>query len=122
VMALVRPVSEEVQTALEAGILVARDFLWITVKERVSGAPVSRGFWSDIGNVSAAVINPVTNTSVTRNWRGTGSLIEIDDIPQTANLEVQTIRVKLNQIDQQVDDLIKVYEARQAPIEIYRGL
>lgn len=120
-MPLGRTVSEEVQEALEARRLVARDFLWITVKDRADNSPLSFGFWSDIGNVDAEVINPNTNSAVTRTFEGAGGLIEIDDIPLVANLQVQTIRIKFNQINDQVNTLIRTYNMRQAPIEIFRG-
>ena len=121
-MSFVRIISEENQLALEAGKLVARDFMWITVRNRSNGAQQAFGFWSDIGNVSAEVINPNTGSAVTRTWEGAGSLIEMDDIPLVSNLQVQTIRIKMNQISSMVDTLIRTYDAKQAPIEIYRGM
>lgn len=121
-MPLGRTVSAENQEALEAGRLVARDFLWVTVRNRSNNAPVQFGYWSDIGNVDVEVIDPNTNTPETRTFEGAGTLILIDDIPQVANLQVQTIRIKFNQINDSVNTLIRTYDMRQAPVQIFRGM
>ena len=50
-----RNISAENLAALEARQLVARDFLWFVARDRATGAPVTDGMWSDVGNVSAAI-------------------------------------------------------------------
>ena len=114
--------SAENAAALEAGLLVARDFLWVVARDRVTGLPVTDGMWSDVGNVSAAVIDPDTGMPVTRNWYGTSTLVQIDDIPLVANLSVQPINIRMSQIGDHVQTLLRQYDCRQARVEIYRGL
>lgn len=117
-----RNVSAENLAALEAHALVARDFLWIVARERGAGVPVAEGLWSDVGDVSAAVINPDTGLAVTRTWRGSSTLVAMDDIPLVANLTVQTVTIRLSQILERVNQLVRDYDCQQARVEVYRGL
>lgn len=119
---MTRYVSPENQAALQARQLVARDFLWLVVRDRETGFPVTEGLWSDVGNVSAQVINPDTGLVDTRDWYGSGTLVAIDDIPMVANLSVQNVTIRLSQIDDRINDLVRLYDAKQGRVEIYRGL
>lgn len=117
-----RNISAANLTALQARVLVARDFLWIVVRNRTTGAPVTDGLWSDVGNVSAAVIHPDTGLEVTRDWYGSGTLVAIDDIPLVSSLTVQNVNIRLSQVDDRVEQLVRDYDCKQARVEIYRGL
>ncbi|KQY20793.1 hypothetical protein [Rhizobium sp. Root483D2] len=111
--------------ALQQRQLVARDFIWFKARTFATGAPFEYGFWSDVGNVSAAVENPdnaVEGGSVIRNFEGAGSLISISDIPLVSNAEAQSVTIALSQIDDAVTNLIRGYDLKQAVVEIYRGL
>lgn len=119
---MTRYISPENHAALRARQLVARDFLWLVVRDRSTGAPVTEGLWSDVGNVSAQVIDPDTGLVDTRNWYGSGSLVAIDDIPMVSNLSVQNVNIRLSQIDDRINDLVRLYDAKQGRVEIYRGL
>lgn len=117
-----RHISATNQAALEARALEARDFLWLVARTRDTGVAVTEGLWSDVGSVSAAVINPDSGLSVTRDWYGTGSLVAIDDIPLVANLSVQTIEIRLSQVHERVERIVRDYDCQQARVEVYRGL
>lgn len=117
-----RYLSAENYSALQARELVARDFLWIVGRNRATGDPFPYGFWSDVGDVSAPVLNPNTGLAETRNFEGSGTLIQISDIALVANLTVQTITVTMNQIDDAVQNVIRGYDLKQAQVEVYRGL
>lgn len=119
---MTRYISPENQAALQARQLVARDFLWLVVRNRSTGAQVTDGLWSDVGNVSAQVINPDTGLVDTRDWYGSGTLVAIDDIPMVSNLSVQNVNIRLSQIDDRINDLVRLYDAKQGRVEIYRGL
>lgn len=101
---------------------MARDFIWFVVRNRETGLPVTDGLWSDVGNISAQVINPDTGLPDMRDWYGSGTLVAIDDIPMVANLTVQNVRARLSQIDDHINTLIRLYDTKQARVEIYRGL
>lgn len=117
-----RYISPANHTALQHYRLVARDFLTIVVRRRDTGALVTENLWSDVGNVSAQVMDPDTGFAVTRDFYGSGTLVAIDDIPMVSNLSVQNVNIELNQIDDRINDLIRLYEAKQGRVEIYRGL
>lgn len=117
-----RNISADNLAALEARQLVARDFLWFVARDRATGAAVTDGMWSDVGNISASVIHPDTGLPVTRDWYGSGTLVQIDDIPLVANLSVQNVNIRLSQVSEHVQTLVRLYDCRQARVEIYRGL
>lgn len=119
---MTRYISPENHAALQARQLVARDFLWLVVRDRSTGAQVTDGLWSDVGNVTAQVINPDTGLVDTRDWYGSGTLVAIDDIPMVSNLSVQNVNIRLSQIDDRINDLVRLYDAKQGRVEIYRGL
>jgi hypothetical protein len=117
-----RNISAENLAALEARELVARDFIWFVVRDRSTGAPVTDGVWSDVGNISAAVIHPDTGIPVTRDWYGSGTLVGVDDIPLVANLSAQNITIRMSQVSEHVQTLVRQYDCKQGRVEIYRGL
>jgi hypothetical protein len=117
-----RALSPENQAALSERRLVARDFLWIKARTFDTGEPFSYGFWSDVGNVAAPVLDPDTNTDVVRNFEGAGSLIEVSDIPLVSNISVWNATITLSQIDEAVESVVRGYDLKQAGVEIYRGL
>lgn len=117
---MTRTVSSEVYSALQARVLVARDFLWFVVKDS-NGDNVYDGYWSDVGTIDAQVIDPDTGGPVTRTWTGSGTMIEIDDIPMVSNLTVQTVDIKLSQYVDRVNDLVRTYRVKQGRVEVFRG-
>ncbi|MBI4047616.1 MAG: hypothetical protein HY371_12440 [Devosia nanyangense] len=117
-----RSISAENQVALAARRLVARDFLWIVARDRSTGAPVQVGFWSDLSNVTALVLDPDTGLASLRPWYGAGGLISISDIPAVSVLTVQNTTIRMSQLDEQVEEAVRLYDIKQARVEIYRGL
>jgi hypothetical protein len=117
-----RSISPTNLALLQARRLVARDFLWIVARERGTNVPAPVGFWSDVENVSAAIVHPDTGGAVTRDWYGSGTLIAISDIPLVSNITVQTVTIQMSQIDDLVEQTFRLYDLKQARVEIYRGL
>ncbi|EFM60785.1 Hypothetical protein BIBO2_0232 [Brucella sp. BO2] len=117
-----RYLSAENYAALQAGQLVARDFLWLVARDRSTGALFSYGFWSDVGDVQAPMLNPNTGLAETRNFEGAGTLIQISDVPLVANLTIQTITIEMSQIDEAVNNIVRGYDLKQGQVEVYRGL
>ena len=109
------------QALLEAQTLVSRDFMRITGRVRETGAPITEGFWSDLGDVTAQVIDAHTGEVEAYNFRGAGSLIAVDPIPMVSNLTVQEIEIQFSQLDDRINELLRVYDIRQAVVEIYRA-
>lgn len=117
-----RSISVANQAALAARRLLPRDFLWIVARDRTTGDPVSVGFWSDLGTVTALVKDPDTGAAVLRSWYGAGSLIQVSDIPAVSHVTVQTITIVMSQLDEQVEQAIRLYDVKQARVEIFTGL
>lgn len=117
-----RQISSANATALAARQLVARDFLWIVARSLSTGAAFPYGFWSDVGDITAEVINPDTGTAVARDFEGSGTLIQISDIPLVSNLTVQNVSISMSQLDPAVENIIRGYDMKQARVEVYRGL
>jgi hypothetical protein len=117
-----RSLSAENVAALGARELVPADFFWIEVRDRFTGAVVADGQWSGPGVRTFQVINPRTGGIDTRTFYGSGSLVSISDIPLVHNITVQTATVKMSQINDRVEELVRQYDAQQAPVQIFRGL
>lgn len=119
---MARTLATAVSNALAARELAARDFIWFIARDRVTGDPVSSGVWSDIGNVTATVIDPDTGSNSDRAFYGSGTLIQCSDIPLVSNMTVQNVTITMSQIDDIVEQLVRGYDIKQARVEIYRGL
>lgn len=117
-----RSISVENQAALDAGNLVARDFVWFVVYNRDTRAEVTDGYWSDIGTYVAAVINPETGVPENRTWYGADGLIAISDIPAVSTLTVQNVTITLAQASDRINELVRTYDCKQGRVEVYRGL
>lgn len=108
--------------ALAARRLMPRDFLTITARERDTGEPVTVGFWSDLANVTALVIDPETGGPDLRSFYGAGSLIAISDIPAIVGVSVENVTLTMSQLHDQVEQAIRLYDCKQARVEIHTGL
>lgn len=108
--------------ALAARRLMPRDFVWIVARDRTSGDPVTVGFWSDLANVTALVVDPDTGNPVLRTFYGAGSLIQVTDIPAIVGVSVERVTVTMSQLHDQVEEAIRLYDCQQARIEIHTGL
>lgn len=108
--------------ALAARRLLPRDFLTITARERDTGEPVTVGFWSDLANVSALVVDPETGEPDLRSFYGAGSLIAISDIPAIVGVSVENVTLTMSQLHDQVEQAIRLYDCKQARVEIHTGL
>lgn len=117
-----RSLSSANLAALQARVLLPRDFIWFVVRDRTTGAPVTDGYWSDVGNITAEIIDPDSGGIVSRAWYGAGSLISISDIPLMSSITVQNITVTLSQVADRVNALVRTYDCKQGKVEIYRGL
>lgn len=116
-----RDIPVTTQAALDAGAIVTRDFMRITGRVRETGAPITEGFWSGLGDVSAQVFDTDSGEVVSYPFSGVGSLIAIDAIPMVSNLTIQEIEVRFSSLDDRISDLIRFYDISQGRVEIYRG-
>ena len=108
--------------ALAARRLMPRDFLTITARNRDTGAPEAVSFWSDLGDVTALVLDPDTGAPALRSFRGAGALIQISDIPAVAGITVQRITIQMSQLDELVEQAVRLYDVKQGRVEVHTGL
>lgn len=97
------------------------NFVWIKAKNRSTGGLETMGLWSGWDTIEAQVLDPATMLPVTRTYHAGGSLLEVPAIPLTSDLTIQTIRIRLSQINDAVQLAIRGYDPKHAPIEIHRG-
>lgn len=108
--------------ALAQRALSFRNLIWITAKDRDTGVAQSVGFWNDVGTLSIPVHDALTGAIVARPFVGAGSLLDIDDVVSTAELSVRELTVRLSGVDATVALAVRGYEARLAPVQVYRLL
>jgi len=116
-----RSFSSMLQNALLNRSVVFRDLLWLIPRDRETGNPAPYGFWSGVGDISTQVINPLSGSAVTRNFEGAGALISISDIPAVSNITVQTVTVRISQLNDDTQAVVRGYDLKQARVEIYSG-
>ena len=63
-----RDISAANYDALSKRILMPRDFIWFVVRDRSSGAAVTDGYWSDIGDITADVVDPDTGGTINADY------------------------------------------------------
>jgi hypothetical protein len=119
---MTRSLSSENYTALQERNLEARDFVWFVVRSRVDGSPVTDGYWSDLGQITADVVDPETGGTVSRTFFGANGLISISDIPLVSTLTVQNVTITLSQVSDRINDLVRTYDCKQGQVQIFRGL
>lgn len=117
-----RSLSPAVTAALAAQSLVMRDFLWIVARDRTTGDPVEWGAWSDFGNVTAEVIDPLTGNTVERTFEGAGSLVQVGAVPLVAGLTVQSVPIRLAPTAAGAEQLVRGYDVQRAPVQLFRGI
>lgn len=119
---MTRSISAENYAALQSRNLVARDFVWFIVRDRITGTPVTDGYWSDFGSKIASVIDPETGSTVSRTWFGVGGLISVSDVPLVSTLSVQQVTIELSQVSDRINDLVRTYDCKLGTVQIFRGL
>jgi len=116
-----RTFSTTLQNALLNRAIVFRDFLWLIPRNMETGNPTPYGFWSGAGNISAQVVNPLSGSAVERNFEGAGALISISDIPAASNITVQTVTIRISQLNDDAQAVVRGYDLKQGRVEIYSG-
>ena len=107
--------------AAQRAVTIDADFLWFVARDRETGAPVTDGMWSDVGNVTVPVIDPDTGLVVHRNYYGAYGLVGISDVVLVAGVSVQPITISLSGVADRVAQLVRQYDVKQARVELHRG-
>src|SRR3990167_2301626 len=108
-------------TAIAARTVVARDLLWVTAKNRSTGADQSLGFWNDVMTASMSVKDGRTGATVSRDFTGVGAALRGGGIPLTSDITIRSAEIDLPHLDTVVEQLVGTYDVRGAPMQLYRG-
>lgn len=117
-----RVLSPQAQAALEAETVAARDFITFYARNRDTNAEIMDTYWSDLGAFTAEIIDPVTGLTVSRSFEGGGQMLQISAVPVVVGLVVQNVTIQMSQVEGRVQDLIRTYDAKQARVELHRGM
>lgn len=98
--------------------LAPRQFLLVQAKERSTGLPFERGFWSGDEVITIAVPDRNTGVLVNKDFFGAMNL-NISPIPRVSDLTIQTVTVDLSQIAMAVQQIARQYDLRLAKADIY---
>lgn len=94
----------------------AHALMWITARNRSTGAPETIGLWTG-GDVRDFVIG-----GVTRTYYGAGAMIGVETLQYRAGMTVQTQAVSLSPMHASVTNALRAYDPRLAPVEIHRAV
>lgn len=107
--------------ALLGRVVMPRDFLEITVRNRSTGAAVIERIWSDRFDITASVQDVDSGTTVSASWSGAGGLVDMDPIPRVASLTVQQVDMRLMAGAIDTDRILRTYDPHQAKVRMWRG-
>lgn len=106
---------------LQSGVIRARDFVKVVVRDRETGEPTTFGFWSDMGDVTAEVVDGLTGVTEELVCIGSGALVGIGPITLTSDLSIRPVDIELSPIHAQVEAALRSYDPRGGEVQIYRG-
>lgn len=109
------------QAARTKGI-VPRDFVWIAGLNTSTDEIEHIGLWTGDVPVTVQVTRPSDGATVTRTYQGIGARLQVPAIPSSMKLEVRTIRITISGLSEEVINAVLVYNPKQQPIEVHRGL
>lgn len=91
-----------------------RHLVWIEAKRNSTGAVEGLGLWNG-GQVQVFNIG-----GTSRTYQGAGGLLGLDSIVSKVGLQVRRHSIAVSSIPPEVINLIRLYDARLAPVEVHR--
>jgi hypothetical protein len=98
------------------GGLVVKHAVWISARNRSTGAAETLGVWSGDYDLS------VTISGAPRTYAPAGAALVVPPIAAAPGLAVRAIRLGLVSIDPAVEAIVRDYDTRFAPVEIHRAV
>jgi len=96
--------------------IIARQLIWFSAKNRVSGAVETIGFWNGDDHVT------LTIDSVERTYYGAGTTLKVPRIVTEVGIQARTHRITFSAVAAETLIALRQYDARLAPVEIHRAL
>lgn len=110
------------QNSRKGGVIIKRDFVWITAKNRDTGDLEHIGLWSGSLPITVPVERPDTGEIVNRTYQPIGDRMKIPAIPMEMSLKVRSLTINFSRLSPAVMNAVRVFDARKQPIEIHRGV
>ena len=102
--------------AINAGGILAHALVWISARNRTTNAVESIGLWT------GAQPQTFTIAGQARTYFGAGTLIDVPAIEYGVGTMVKTQTLRLSNIAPEVENALRAYEPRLAPVQIHRAL
>ncbi len=96
--------------------IMAHVLIWVSARNRDTGAVEEIGFWTGADHQSFTI------SGAARTYYAAGALLSVDPLKWRTGLTVRTQRVTFSQVAPEVQQLIRGYEPRHAPVEMHRAL
>ena len=93
----------------------AHGLIWVTAKDRVTGAAETIGFWTGLDH------RDFTIKDVDRTYFGAGNVLDLGDTVAEVGVQIRMRTVTLSGLTAEVQQAMKGYDARLAPVEIHRA-
>lgn len=93
----------------------ARILLWLSAKDRGTGATVTVGFWNGDDDETFTI------GGVSRLYYGAGDLALPEPLTYQVGLSSNTYSIGLASLSPKVQDALRLYDPRMAPVEIHRA-
>lgn len=93
--------------------LLTHVMLWLTAKNRDTGALESIGLWTGADHQEFVIRGQA------RTYYGAGNILSMDPITSRAGLEVRMHKVTVSALSPEVVTALRVYDPRLAPVEIH---
>ena len=94
---------------------ISRTLFWVTAKNRSTGLPESLGLWDgdDVAQFTIGV--------AVRTYYGP-SIMEVPTITGGVGLDVRQISVRVPHLSPEVQNMLRAYDPRLAPVEMHRAI
>lgn len=96
--------------------VIARHLIWIEGKNRSTGVTETMGIWNGDDTETFNI------EGVDRNYIGAGGLLQLPNLTAGIGLDVRYHDISLSPYAPEVEQAIRGYDARLAPIKIHRAL
>lgn len=96
--------------------LVAQSLVWVTARNIATQLTETIGLWTGEDDAT------LTIDGGPRTYSGANGLLRMDPIIASKGLDVRITQLHLSAVAPEVEDLVKGYDTRFAPVEIHRAV
>ena len=87
--------------------------VWITARDRVTGAPHSLGFWTGADHQAIDVAGE------TRTYYGVGALLDVEPVASVSSAQERVWSLAVSPLHAQIAEAVRTYDVRLAPVEVH---